>query len=97
MILRLAFALLIAAPGVASAQSAKVPRLAVEKSCRGAAAQDPGDKGTFDSCMKDENDARAELGKRWATYKAADRRECVSLTTSEPHDLGRSAELRRGP
>jgi len=33
---------------------------------------------TYQGCMKDENDARAELVRKWAHFKAADRRDCVA-------------------
>ena len=33
---------------------------------------------TYQGCMKDENEARAELVRKWAHFKEGDRRDCVA-------------------
>jgi hypothetical protein len=66
----------------------KVPHYNVQALCRGIAR--PGDFGLslglephrsaqqdFNSCMKSEMAVRRRLVKRWSTFKAADRADCV--------------------
>jgi hypothetical protein len=44
----------------------------------------PGSQQTFDSCMKQENDARAEIVKNWRSYPAGGRQHCVNTTLYMP-------------
>jgi hypothetical protein len=68
--------LLCCASGAASAQV--LPKLNVEPGCRAAAANAEGAKTSVQVCMDEEKGARAELAKRWSTFPARDRRECVA-------------------
>lgn len=66
-----------------TAAAAQVPKLAVDRSCKAAAAQDPGNKETYKSCMADEEAARARLAKEWRTYRASDRSDCLNETRQD--------------
>jgi hypothetical protein len=73
----------IIAAAVAAAQfvvpAAAQPRLNVESTCRAMAKFADAARG-FDQCMKDEQDAHAELQKTWGKYAAAEHTRCVGLT-----------------
>jgi hypothetical protein len=69
----------LALPGLASAQPDGVPRFDVARSCNEAQAYTGDDKNlAYRGCMKDENDARAELARKWAHFKPGDRKDCVA-------------------
>src|SRR5262245_64689095 len=57
------------------------PKFNVEPGCKEAAAlnqnMDLSVSQDYKSCMADEESARAELDKNWATYAAADKQRCV--------------------
>jgi hypothetical protein len=59
---------LLALPDLASAKPDGVPRF------------DTGDDKnlTYGGCIKDENDARAELARKWAKFKPGDRKDCAA-------------------
>jgi hypothetical protein len=83
------FCLIVASPGVASAASASVPSVDIATTCREsekavATMFGPGSQQTFDSCMKQENDARAEIVKNWRSYPAGGRQRCVNPTLYMP-------------
>ncbi|MGH6856704.1 MAG: hypothetical protein ACRECP_03425 [Methylocella sp.] len=66
-------------PDMASAEQDGVPRFAVARSCQEAQAYTGDDKNlAYRGCLKDENDARAELARKWAHFKLGDRKDCVA-------------------
>ena len=70
---------LLILPGLASAKPDGVPRFDVARSCEAARAYTGIDKNlAYRGCMKDENDARAELARKWAHFKPGDRKDCVA-------------------
>ncbi len=70
---------LIALPGAARARTEKVPDLAVENSCRDAKIYGMNDpEQTYKNCMRDEQEAKAQLEKNWPQYKATTRRACMA-------------------
>lgn len=70
---------LLVLPDLASAKPDGVPRFDVARSCREAQAYFGDDKNlAYRGCMKDENDARAELGRKWTNFKPSDRKDCVA-------------------
>ena len=83
------FCLIVAGPGVASAQSASVPTVDIATTCRTSEKAitsifGPGTMQTFDSCMKQENEARAEIVKSWRKYPAGGRQRCINTTGYMP-------------
>ena len=57
-----------------------VPELDVKGSCSDAQkfSSQGDDKGVaYKGCMQDEMNAKTELGKRWSSFKAADKTSCV--------------------
>ncbi|HEY4847524.1 MAG TPA: hypothetical protein VIH87_06960 [Methylocella sp.] len=76
---RLIWIALLALPGSASAKPDEVPHFDVARSCQEARAYTGDDKNlAYRGCMKDENDARAELAQKWAHFKPGDRKDCVA-------------------
>ena len=70
---------LLVLPDLASAKPDGVPRFDVARSCQEARAYTGDDKNlTYRGCMKDENDARAELARKWAKFNPGDRKDCVA-------------------
>jgi hypothetical protein len=70
---------LLALPDLASAQPDGVPRFDVARSCKDAQAYVGDDKNlAYRGCMKDENDARAQLVQKWTHFKPGDRKDCVA-------------------
>jgi len=70
---------LLALPDPASAQPDRVPRFDVARSCKDAQAYVGDDKNlAYRGCMKDENDARAQLVQKWTHFKPGDRKDCVA-------------------
>ena len=66
-------------PDLASAKPDGVPRFDISRSCEEARAYTGDDKNlAYRDCMKDENDARAELARKWAHFKPGDRKDCVA-------------------
>ena len=71
------------------AASAGVPTIDITTTCREseraiASIFGPGTQQTFVSCMKQENDARAQMVKSWHSYPAGGRRRCVNTTGYMP-------------
>ncbi len=57
-----------------------VPPLDVKQSCTDAQKFSTGngkDDSAYKGCMQDENNAKGELGKRWSTFAAKDKQDCV--------------------
>jgi hypothetical protein len=52
------------------------PRLNVESSCRAAANLGEADGRSFRACLQDELEAKNELAKNWAVYRAETRSRC---------------------
>ncbi|MGH6812655.1 MAG: hypothetical protein ACREDM_10005 [Methylocella sp.] len=70
---------LLVLPDLTSAKPNGVPRFDVARSCQDARAYAGDDKNlAYRGCMKDENDARAELAREWAHFKPGDRKDCVA-------------------
>ncbi|MGH6820274.1 MAG: hypothetical protein ACREDU_05360 [Methylocella sp.] len=66
-------------PDLASAKPDEVPHFDVARSCQEARAYIGNDKKlAYQGCMNDENDARAELARKWAHFKPGDRKDCVA-------------------
>jgi hypothetical protein len=63
--------------------SEQVPTLNVVPSCRGAAGIALADSQSYDTCMKDENEAREELLKGWQAFSAPNRVNCTAEASSE--------------
>jgi len=71
------------------AASTGLPTIDIETTCREseraiASIFGPGTQQTFVSCMKQENDARAQIVKDWQGYPAGGRRRCVNTTGYMP-------------
>src|SRR5262245_19363529 len=56
-----------------------VPTFNVTPTCRAAAANTP---GSFDACMRDEQNARGTLVGQWSEFPAADKSSCTQETRS---------------
>ncbi|MGI8569020.1 MAG: hypothetical protein ACR2KT_08080 [Methylocella sp.] len=70
---------LLVLPDQASAKPDGVPRFDVVRSCEEARAYTGDDKNlAYRGCMKDENDAHAELARKWAHFRPDDRKDCVA-------------------
>ena len=70
---------LLVLPDLASAKPDGAPRFDVARSCEAARAYTGDDKNlAYRGCMKDENDARAELARKWAHFKPGDRKDCIA-------------------
>ena len=52
------------------------PQLNVEPSCRAASHLNLADGQSFKACMRDELEAKDEVAKNWATYRAEARSRC---------------------
>ena len=68
--------LLCCAPSVAFAQA--LPKFNVDASCKAAASKAAEGLTTVQACLNDEQSARTELSKRWSTFPAKDRRDCIA-------------------
>lgn len=65
-------------PSLAFARAEDVPRFDIAHTCTEARAFAGDDKDlAYRGCLKDENDARAELKRKWSHFKLQDRRDCV--------------------
>jgi hypothetical protein len=79
VIARLIWIALLALPSSGSAKPDELPHFGVARSCQDARAYTGDDKNlAYRGCMKDENDARAELARKWAKFKPGDRKDCVA-------------------
>jgi hypothetical protein len=59
-----------------------VPNLDIESSCQSVGHYDPANPGNFDTCVKQERDARREIEKSWHSVPADRREQCLYLVTS---------------
>jgi hypothetical protein len=73
--------IVLAAASTALAKDGGLPNLDTEQGCRAAekamAAATGTTSDTLGSCVNDENDARKQLEKSWATYPASDKARCI--------------------
>jgi hypothetical protein len=84
----ISLAIVLVAASTALAKDGGLPKLDTEYTCRAsekamAAAAGTG-SDSFGSCMSDENDARKQLEKDWATYPASDRARCIQQKEYTP-------------
>ena len=83
------FCLVVASPNAANAASADVPRVDIATTCRESERAitsifGPGTQQTFDSCMKQEQEAREQIVKNWRSFPAGGRQRCVNTTGYMP-------------
>jgi len=70
---------ILISPGLAFARQSGVPSFDVASTCKGARAYATIDREVaYKGCMKDENDAREQLLKKWSSFRPADRGDCVT-------------------
>jgi hypothetical protein len=74
-------AVVLAVASTALAKDGGLPKLNTEYGCHASenamVAATGTDSDTYGSCMSDENDARKQIEKDWATYPAADKARCI--------------------
>jgi hypothetical protein len=77
----ISLAIVIAAASTALAKDGGLPKLNTEYGCHASEKALATATGTtsdnFGSCMSDENDARKQIEKDWATYPASDKARCI--------------------
>jgi hypothetical protein len=77
----ISFAIVLVSASTVAGKDRGLPKLNTEYGCHAsekALATATGvDSDNFSSCMSDENDARKELEKNWATYPASDKAQCI--------------------
>ena len=79
IVARLIWIALLVLPDLAAAKPDGVPRFDVARTCEDAQAFTGNDRNlAYQGCMKDENEARAELARKWAHFKPGDRKDCVA-------------------
>jgi hypothetical protein len=66
---------------VSAASAADVPTLNVEKTCRDAVTADPTNTLDPKICLESENQARAQLVSKWASYPEGDRQQCIQMAS----------------
>jgi hypothetical protein len=81
--------LIVALPDIASAAPASVPTIDIATTCRESERAitsifGPGTQQTFDSCMKQEQEAREQIVKNWGSFPAGGRQRCVNTTGYMP-------------
>lgn len=63
---------------LAAPKQAAVPKYDIAKTCRAAGAYAGSNKElAYKGCVRDENDARAELIRKWTQFNAQDRVDCI--------------------
>ena len=81
-------AIVLAAASTALAKDGGLPNLNTEQGCRASekamAAATGTTSDTLGSCTSDENDARKQLEKNWATYPASDKARCIQPSEYTP-------------
>jgi hypothetical protein len=74
-------AIVLAAASTALAKDGGPPKLNTESGCHASenamVAATGTDSDTYGYCMSDENDARKQIEKAWATYPASDKARCI--------------------
>jgi hypothetical protein len=81
--------LIVASPDIANAAPASVPTVDIATTCRESEKAitsifGPGTLATFDSCMKQEQEAREQIVKNWMSFPAGGRQRCVNTTGYMP-------------
>ena len=61
----------------ATAWSGELPRYDVEATCRAAPTLEGSTGNTDRNCLRDEMQARTQLGQQWAGFDARRRNECI--------------------
>jgi hypothetical protein len=83
IVARLIWIALLVLPDLAAAKPDGVPHFDVIRTCEDARPFTGNDRNlAYRSCMKDENEARAELARKWAHFKPGDRKDCVAQGTA---------------
>jgi hypothetical protein len=67
--------------GRARVSRGSVPNLDIESSCRTVGHYDPANPGNYDTCVKQEREAREQLQKSWRSVPAERREQCMYLVT----------------
>jgi hypothetical protein len=85
----LVFCLGLVTPSIASAASPNLPRVDITATCRESEKAIAGLFGndiqqTFDSCMRQEKEAREQIVKNWSKFPAQGRQRCVNPTGYMP-------------
>ena len=75
---------LLALPDLASAKTDGPPSFDVARSCKDAQAYANDKNLAYQGCMKEENDARAEVASKWAHFKPGDRKDCAAQLVPVP-------------
>jgi hypothetical protein len=74
-----------AAISTVAARSDRYPVLDVAPLCRGLTSSssllEGLDAGSFDNCMKGQQDDRQDMIKQWSTFSAEDKRHCIAGAT----------------
>ena len=60
-----------------AAWGSEIPRYDIEATCRAAPTLQGGPGNTDRNCIRDETQARTQLGQQWAGFDARHRDECV--------------------
>ena len=81
-------AIVLAAASTALAKDGGLPNLNTDQGCRASEKAMATATGTtsdaLGSCANDENDARKQLEKNWATYPASDKARCIKPSEYTP-------------
>lgn len=73
------FHVIVAVP-LAIAVADELPKFDTSKSCKAAFSAYTGvDKARYDTCLKEETDAGAQISSTWAQWPARDRAHCAQL------------------
>jgi hypothetical protein len=73
------FAMFAVPISLAAPKQAAVPKYDIAKTCRAAGAYAGSNKElAYKGCVRDENDARAELIRKWTQFNAQDRADCIA-------------------
>ncbi|MHC2018142.1 hypothetical protein [Methylobacterium sp. CM6247] len=60
-----------------TALAGELPRYNVEATCRAAPSLEVGDRNTDQTCVRDETQARTQLGQQWAGFDEKRRDQCI--------------------
>jgi hypothetical protein len=72
------FAAFLLSPAIASAKQEGPPHYDIPRTCQGAQIYAINDKDlAYRGCVSDENEARAQLERKWRQYKPQSRKDCI--------------------
>ena len=71
---------LLAGTSQSLAATDSVPKFDIERNCRSELSAGSSTGETMDTCRADEQRARDELGPRWGSFSAADKKLCIQET-----------------